>query len=502
MLKIKNKLVNTKKLKAQNRLKKYVEIKKKIRLKTKHIFPLTRQEEILYNDHKFKNQMSQPSENEFFKTTGDIVLLDIYPKSDLNTFLNGIRKLLLDNPPNNPFISNPIDDDWESKMLHWNSSNSYASYGLIGYCSPNSKDLKNIIDVIRIDIFNFSNDYFGLSFNLHFSKDLRSEINLDLCLNEEFDTEIYKKYRYKHKKYIGKYSYNSEIIRKNILNNKLIEIKCRAHKFISNYIKLSPINNLSPISLDFYYTNIKNVDSSYYRSFDLYLGKDSIFNNLTVIHESQELGQQFIRHDYMLPLFVSSENPNRSTPLLILDNEDRYNEIYTDTNDIKDIFIIVLYMHLISELNSFISEERNLIEQNYSKLGIKFNYYYNKLSAKIFKFNLIFNDVCQENMTLSKEKIKKLHAHLNKNKVQILKKHELFEKASQSKISISNYNISFWLSFISTIIAIVAFITSLFYNSSPDYNAKINDIIQNQNIVYDELKNIENYETTIVEMIK
>ena len=29
---------------------------------------------------------------------------------------------------------------------------------------------------------------------------------------------------------------------KKILNNKLIEIKCRAHKFISNYIKLSPIN--------------------------------------------------------------------------------------------------------------------------------------------------------------------------------------------------------------------------------------------------------------------
>ena len=88
MLKIKNKLVNTKEFKNQNRLQKYVEFKKKIRLKTKKIIPLTRQEEMLYNDHNFKNNMSQPKENEFFRTTGDIVLLDIYPKSDLNTFIN------------------------------------------------------------------------------------------------------------------------------------------------------------------------------------------------------------------------------------------------------------------------------------------------------------------------------------------------------------------------------------------------------------------------------
>lgn len=214
MLKIKNKLVNTKEFKNQNRLQKYVEFKKKIRLKTKKIIPLTRQEEMLYNDHNFKNNMSQPKENEFFRTTGDIVLLDIYPKSDLNTFINGIRKLLLNNPSNNPFTNNPIDDEWESRLLHWNDSNSYCSYGLIGYCSPNSKDLKNIIDFIRIDIFNFSNDYFGLSFELHFSKDLKSEINFDLCLDKDVDTDIYRKYSYKHKTYIGKYSYNSEIIRK------------------------------------------------------------------------------------------------------------------------------------------------------------------------------------------------------------------------------------------------------------------------------------------------
>ena len=40
MLKIKNKLVNTKEFKNQNRLQKYVEFKKKIRLKTKKIIPI------------------------------------------------------------------------------------------------------------------------------------------------------------------------------------------------------------------------------------------------------------------------------------------------------------------------------------------------------------------------------------------------------------------------------------------------------------------------------
>ena len=159
-------------------------------------------------------------------------------------------------------------------------------------------------------------------------------------------------------------------------------------------------------------------------------------------------------------------------------------------------------MHLVNEFNSFISEERDLIEKNYSKFGIKFNYHYNRLSEKILKFNLIFNEVCQEHITLPKERIKTFHEHLNKNKIKIMEKHELFEKACENKISISNYNVSFWLSFISIIIAIIAFIASLFYNSSPSYNNEINDIIQNQKIIFDELKNIENHETRIIETLE
>lgn len=105
-------------------------------------------------------------------------------------------------------------------------------------------------------------------------------------------------------------------------------------------------------------------------------------------------------------------------------------------------------------------------------------------------------------MTLPKEKIKAFHEHLNKNKIKIMEKHELFEKACENKISISNYNVSFWLSFISIIIAIIAFIASLFYNSSPSYNNEINDIIQNQKIIFDELKNIESHETKIIETLE
>lgn len=502
MLKIKNQLVNTKELKRQKKLKKYVEIKKKIRLKTKKFFPLTRQEEILYNDHKFKSHITKLSDEEFFKIAGNIVLLDIFPKSDLKSFLSGIKKLLFNNPATNAFINYPIDSDWENRMAMWQNSNNSAAYGLIDYCSPKSKDLIGLIDSIRIDIFNFSNDYFGISFNLYFSDTLKDELNTDLIDVEKYDTDIYKKYSYGHKKYIGKYSYNSAIIRKNNFDNKLIEIKCRVHKFISKYINLSPIDKYSPISLDFYYTNIRNVDSMYYKSFDLYLTEKDIYSDIPIIHNSSKGGQEFINHDYILPLFISYNTINRSTPLLILDDTNRYSEIHPEIEDLLDIFIIVLYMHLLNEFDFFISKERNLVEQNYLKFGIKFNHYYNKLSAKVFKFNLIFNDVCMENFTLPKEKIKTFHKYLNKAKANCLNKHQLFESASQNKITISNYNVSFWLSFISIIIAIVALITSLFYNSTPNYDNEINIISQEQKIIYEELKNIENIEKNIIDSIQ
>ena len=159
-------------------------------------------------------------------------------------------------------------------------------------------------------------------------------------------------------------------------------------------------------------------------------------------------------------------------------------------------------MHLLNEFDFFISKERNLVEQNYLKFGIKFNHYYNKLSAKVFKFNLIFNDVCMENFTLPKEKIKTFHKYLNKAKANCLNNHQLFESASKNKITISNYNVSFWLSFISIIIAIVALITSLFYNSTPNYDNEINIISQEQKIIYEELKNIENIEKNIIDSIQ
>jgi len=492
MLKIKNKLVNTKELKRQKRLKRYIETKKKIRLKTKKIFPLTKQEEILYDNHQFESHMSTLNKNEFFKTAGNIILLDIYPKSNFNSFLDGAKQLLLQNPSKNPFTHNPIEEDFHQKMFHWQDSRSWPSHSIIGYCSPNSKELLELIDYIRIDIFNFSNDYLALSFNLTFSDSFKNEINQHLNSTEKYDFEVYKKYSYNKKKYIGKYSYNQEIVRRKKLENKIIEVKCRVHKFISKYISLTPIHDMAPISLDFYYTNINDRHSSFLNSYDFYFREKDIHTNLSLIHNFKDGHQNFVEHDYILPLFVSHNTINRSVNLLIIDSIDNCDKISLLVEDLQDILIIVLYMQLLEELNSFTSLARNLVEQNYSKVGIKFNHFYNKLSSKIFKFNLIFNDVCKESCTLTQEYINETHIHLNNYKNKLFKKHEIIENASKDKISISNYNVSFWLSFISIVIAIIAFITSLFFDASPDYNNEFHKLQEEQQDIYEELTNIYN----------
>ena len=103
MLKITNKLINTKEKKKRDRLKKYITFKKNIRLKFIKYFPLSNYEQSLYSDNIFPTTIEPLDNGLFFYSTGNIFMLDIYPKSNFDTFTTGMEKLLLENPSKNMF---------------------------------------------------------------------------------------------------------------------------------------------------------------------------------------------------------------------------------------------------------------------------------------------------------------------------------------------------------------------------------------------------------------
>jgi hypothetical protein len=451
-----------------------MEIIKKVRLRFIKFFPLTNYEKCIYEEDNFNKTINPLDDNNFFKTTGNIFLLDVYPKSNLDTFILKMEKLIFQNPSKNRFCRTIIDDNFRDRLSHYKSSNNYMSRTNIGYCSPVSKDLKDIIDYIEINIFNLSNDYFGMSFNLILSPKMKEEINNSLISTSGFDCKSYHKYSYNGKKRISRSSCNPEIIRKRDIENKLIELKVRAHNFISKYIELSDISYNSPISLDIYYSNIEDELNHFLQSFNLFFLAKDRHSGLSVIHNKEEK-QDFINHDFLLESGIELQAINRSTNLIILDKKDRSDEIYVMTEDLINIFMLTLYSHLLHELNYLISEERTLVETNYNKIGIKFNRIYNKVYKKIFKFKLIFNEFAHPEESSIDQYIMNSFSYLDKSYKKILEKHQIIEKASNDKISISNYSSTFWLTVASIIIAILAIIISLFYNNSSDYTILFNN---------------------------
>ena len=216
-------------------------------------------------------------------------------------------------------------------------------------------------------------------------------------------------------------------------------------------------------------------------------------SNLTLLHNKKE-DQEYVKHDFVLDLRNTFKHINRSNSLMILDKENRYEEIYVMSDELTNICIFILYSNLLHELNELVSKERNLIEHSYNKSGIIFNNVYSKINKRIFRYKLIFNEISESNGYFTEPYLKEHFEYLNKYYKEVLDKHSLIENASKDKINISNYNVSFWLSIISIVISIIAFITSLFYDSSPNYNNEINKIQQEQKNIYMELTDIYNEE--------
>ena len=493
--KIKNRISNSKEEKKEIILEKYVNILKFLRLKTKKIFPLSKNEELLYLHQEKEISITPLNENDFFESIGNIILLFTYPKSDINNLEKSLKKLILNNPSKNLFSRTLISQHFSDRFNNYSFSNNFNSWSNIGVCSPNEKSLKDIINYIEIYIFNFSNDYIGISFNLFLSDTFVNYLNTAYKKTTGFNTNKYHFYNYKKKRRIGTTIYSPEIIRKQEVENILIEIKIRSFNFLKKYITITNIPSTAPISIDIYCSNIFDFNSRFYSSYDCFLSKDDIHHNLNIIYEENS-NQEFIKKDFILELYSRSKT-NRSSRLILLNNENISKKVFIITSELINIFIQKLCIELSYELNNLISRERTLIEKNYDKSEKKFNNIYDSLYKKIFKYEMIFNEIVSSNNTyidgFIDDSIKKYFDNFHGYYQKLLKKHQIIEKASNDKMLISNYKSTRNLAVISIIIAILTLIISVFFEyrqKFPDYSNQIEQINNNFHIIYNQLDSI------------
>lgn len=495
--KIKNNISNSKEVKKELLLKKYINIRRFFRLKTKKILPLSKQEEVLYFKPSKNERTIKPlQEKDFFESTGNIFLLFTYPKSDIHNLEKNLKKLILNNPSKNFLSSTIVDDRFSERFASYKFSNNYNAWSNIGFCSPIDKNLENIVDYIEIFIFNFSNDYIGISFNLILSDDFTEYLSTAYKKTTGLDTYRYHFYRYKKKRLIGLTSYSPEIIRMQDVENILIEVKMRAFNFLKKYISIKNVPTFAPISIDVYCSNISDPNNQFYRSYGCLFEQEDLKHNLSIIYEENS-HQNFIETDFFVELYYKS-NFNRSSRLILINDENISKKIIIQTNELLNIFIQKLCIELSYELNILITKERTLIEQNYDKSERKFNNLYNSLYKEIFTYEMIFNEITPIHDRFIDgfidDTIKEYFNNFQKYYKKLLEKHHIIEKASNDKMLISNYKSTRNLAIISIIIAIVTLGISIFFEyrqEYPDYSNQLNKLDNHFYMIYNELNSID-----------
>ena len=255
MIEIKNRIYNSKERKKQIRFNKYMTLKKTIRLKLKNVIPLNENEKILYTDaYEFKDRIEKLDKGKYFAFNKRTHILSVIHKNEIDNFYYGFDSLVKKNPSKNAFSRIILDDRLKSSILSYKDKINSGGWINLGYISPKSSDLSNVVDYFHIFMFNLSDDYVGVSFVATLNEELNKELNTLMISNIPNETN-YHKYYVGNKKYINKNSWNKNIIRKNKVDDILLEIKMRCYDFLNSYINLFPISNSSPITLDEYSTD-------------------------------------------------------------------------------------------------------------------------------------------------------------------------------------------------------------------------------------------------------
>ena len=165
MIEIKNKIYNSKERKKQIRFNKYMTLKKTIRLKFKNLISLNENEKILYTDeYEFKDKIEKIDKGKYFAFNKRIHILSVIHKNEIDNFYYGFDSLVKMNPSKNSFSRIILDDRLKNSILSYKNKINSGGWINLGYISPKSSNLLNVVDYFHIFMFNLSDDYIGVSF--------------------------------------------------------------------------------------------------------------------------------------------------------------------------------------------------------------------------------------------------------------------------------------------------------------------------------------------------
>lgn len=499
-MKFKSKLINTKDYKRNIKLNKKMK-KKAQKYEGEDISKLSKKEQYLFGP--LMNKYDKTTKNDahkFFRTSKYITLLYLFPKSEVDNICPKFVKLFMDNPMEESIFSTIIDSDFESAIKQYNNYSNHNSYTRLGHIQP--KKIKKYVDIINIISFNFSNNYYGVSFECTINDETFNMLNNILTCDID-DYVRYKEYYVGNQKQVGRYEWNPDILREEEYKNTILEIKCEINNFLNSYLEFEKKTYLAPISLNIYETNYKIEDRTpeILRSFDMYeYTKRHLFQNMPICEFKPNLETKFIKLDVCFGCHKSNKHPDRSNNLIIkIKNNEQ--KLYLSQEDLINIYINILFFQKIFELENLIAHQRNNIFSVYNK-KIKIYKMYNDFSKNILKYESIISNVSLNNSFYINDFLKKSFSYQEEKREKLLNESKKFEKYFESKLNIESINSTRILSVISIFIALVSVVITLISiidgNPIEKQIGEINNTITSQT---DELKTTNQEINQIKEII-
>ena len=460
---------------------KYQQLKRSFRLKTKKIIPLSKKEECLYNS-KFEltDRVEKVKKGKYFKLNGDIHILNAIPKTDLDSLYIGLNELIIRNPVKHLLVGFLSEKDVRDSVFLFSKSSNSNSYSRSFFITPDSKELKKLIEFIEITLFELSDDYIGICFEVNLTKAMKTELN-NLINGECHGEEEFVRHYRKKKKLVSIINWNPNITREKKVNDYIIEIKCRVLRFLDKYLPLTNYSNKAPISIDIYSTNydLKKDEEydSFLHSYDIFKHRAKKINQMTTVYRYKNKSDEFVKSDFLYICGEGQSEINRSAKLII--NKPIENQrMFLDNHDIINFYIITLYFYYLGDFERTLTEIRNNLYNYYNNKESKIYKGYEQVLKKIQKFKMMFNNISLSDMSYTDDRLQESLKFQNDRYCRLIKKYDDLELSFNNKMLVSNYKSTLFLTKLSILLSILAIVITL-YLSYRDEKNTINNKIEN-----------------------
>lgn len=481
-MKIKNKYSANRISRKEKRNAFIIQCKKTIRSHTKWLKPYSKYEELIFGEWREKSKSEDKIEKDKFLDLEKIKMLNLISKINSDKLYSGIESLFTDNPLKGYIGGQLYEDRLKDCIRSFSLSRNSQSWSFLCNISPNDKYLYEIIDFITIDIFNFSNDYIGISFDLNLTKKTKKEL-FDKMNEEVIGRQIYKKNKYRKRKQIYVGSQNPDMTRADNVEDYLIEIKCRFQKFLEKYLPLElSCNNNVPISLNIYKTNynLKEEKSHFLRSMNLFSEFElQEVSNVSIINRDSKNGDKFIKTKLWYELGVSYQTLDRVNNIFYYSKSPEYKTIDSGSSYIN-FCLLSLGFYRLEDMVKELTNERNLLYNCKPNKTKKINKQYEKMNSKFQKYKMTFNGIkYYSHSEINDDYMKKGTDNLNKQYKDLYSQYRELNEEYSNRMNINNSRSAFYFSIVSIVIALLALVLTIYLEYRPD-NSKCINICENK----------------------